>query len=144
MDSSGVLAAICRFAAVLAVAGLFAMHGLTTGHHADLSASDGRAMIMSDTVMSDTGMSDTVMSMTVTNDTATSDTSGAPTLPGTLLQLCLAVLLAAMTILLGLLAGLGRRQWPWATAWAGRESRWALHVPVPRGPCHLALGVLRT
>ena len=61
MDPSGVLTAICRVVAVLAVAGVLAMHVLTTGHHAELPATGGHAAVMGSSVMGDAVMITTAM-----------------------------------------------------------------------------------
>lgn len=129
VDTPGLLTAICRVAAVLAVAGVLAMHVLTTGHHADLPGSGGHSAVMGDAVMGD--------------EPVATAPSGGPTLPEKLVEVCMAVLLVAATTLLLLLFRTRRRRCPWSTA-SGGPVRWALHVPSPRAPCLFTLGVLRT
>jgi hypothetical protein len=131
MDASGRITAICRVAAVLAVAGVVAMHVLTTGHHPELPAAGGaggHSVVMSDAVMS---------------DARATAPSGAPTLPEKLVEVCMAVLLIVATTLLLLLARTRRRLRPWSPA-SSSPLRWVLHVPSPRAPCLFTLGVLRT
>lgn len=137
MDTSGALTAICRVAAVLAVAGVLAMHVLTTGHHAELPGPGGHP-----SMTADTAMSDTVMTTAAVDGPSTTPSSDGPSAPETLVGVCMAVLIFAATTLLLLLGRTRRAAWSW---WATTSTvrRWALHVPSPRAPCLFTLGVLR-
>ena len=128
VDAPGLLTATCRVAAVLAIAGLLAMHVLTTGHHADLPGTGGHSAVMGSSVMAGAPVA---------------TAPEGPTLPEKLVGVCMAVLLVAATTLLLLLFRTRRRRCPWSTA-SGGPVRWALHVPSPRAPCLFTLGVLRT
>ncbi|MCY7373121.1 MAG: hypothetical protein LH461_05400 [Spirochaetaceae bacterium] len=139
MDTRGLLTATCRAASVLAVAGVLAMHVLTTGHHAQVPAAGGHAAVMGSSVMGDAVMSSTAM----VDGPVTSAPSGGPTLPEKLVEVCMAVLLVAATTLLLLLARTRRRLRPWSAA-SSSPLRWVRHVPSPRAPCLFTLGVLRT
>ena len=146
VDTRGLLTATCRAAAVLAVAGVLAMHVLTTGHHAEIPAAggaSGHSFVMSDAVMSDAVMSDAAMSDAAMSDAPAAAPAGGPTLPEKLVEVCMAVLLVAATTLLILLARTRRRLRPWSAA-SSSPPRWVLNVPSPRAPCLFTLGVLRT
>ena len=152
MDAAGLITAICRVAAVLAVAGVVAMHVLTTGHHAELPAAGGASSasghssvlahaVLGDTVTSDAAMIHTAISGTSLGDALLTTSSRGPRSPEDLVGVCMAVLLVAVTTLLLLLARTRRRQWPSGTT--SVLARWALHVPNARPPSLFTLGVLR-
>jgi len=139
VDTGGLLTVTCRVVAVLAVAGVLAMHVLTTGHHAEIPGTGGHSSMTADAVMGDAEMA----VASIGDALVATSPSGGPTLPEQLVEVCMAVLLVAATTLLLLLARTRRRRWPWPVA-SSSPPRCALHVPSPRAPCLFTMGVLRT